>query len=110
MGKDFAEKSLVFCMCMTQNNTRIVLGRGTEGQRKRKWAGPCLPSLALLIEPVPVTAVGDQHLLGRTASSKGRNLGRRKGKKCFSFLPLGEAAALVIENKPQLKNRNKQAS
>lgn len=87
-------------MFRTQNNTRNVLYRGTKSKRKRKKAGPCLPSLAVLFAPVPVATVEDQHLLHRTANYKGRSLGRRKGMVFFffffPFLPLGEAAALVM--------------
>ena len=70
-------------MFRSQNNTRNVLYRRTESKRKQKWAGPCLPSLADLFAPAPVATVEDQHLLHRTASYKGRSLGRRKGM--FSF-------------------------
>lgn len=63
--------------------------------KENKRDGPCLPSLAVFFAPVPVAAVGDQHLLHGTASYKGRSLGRKKGM-FFPFLPLGEAAALVM--------------
>lgn len=91
-------------MFRTQNNTRIALYRGTESKRKRERAGPCLPSLAVLFAPVPVAAVEDQHLLHRTASYKGRNLGRRKGM-FFFFSPLGEAAALVMRKQTTVKEQ-----
>lgn len=73
-----------------------------ESKRRQKQAGPCLPSLAVSLAPVPVTAVGDQHLLHKLQREKA---GKKEGKHCFSLLPLGEAVALVIRKQTTVKEQ-----
>lgn len=60
----------------------------TESKRRQKQAGPSLPSLVVSVASVPGTAVGDQHLLHRTASYKARETReKRKGNISFLFPP-----------------------